>query len=480
MGHEIIHCLTCLALVLGEPIEGRLGPDAEPLPAPAGATLRAAGDWRGVTLKLGPEVAGHLFVTVESDDFDVYVRFEDESGAVLAEDDDGWFGTHARVEAPLAAGQRLVVMAPEGGGRFTVATHAEATAAPTAADALGRAAAHLEVVEERDEEDLRTAHALAAVAIAARAAGDADEAGLHANWAARLYASELDDERRRWEQVAAVYRKVRDAGELVGVMDTARGDAYDAEEYGTAAWLGELVTSCRIAALGEAHALSGRSLHQLALTMDRLDDHERAARLYERALAARAASLGEMHADTAQTAHNLGIVRRELDQLEAAAAAYERALSIRTGVLGEVHVGTAWTLHNLGIVRRRLGQLDASADLLERALRIRTELLGDHHADTAQTIHSFSERINLGLNIITRRKRIQLCPQPFILTLHRLNLQIKRLHPLVQPPNILTHICNRNTHVLRLRGHQNTPEKSPNKKNNESCTNLPYHKTLKH
>ena len=87
--------LFLVAFPAGEVIEDSIAPDSASHAAPAGAGLRQHAPWRGVTIRLEIEAPGKRCLTLRSPDFDAYLVLRDAKGKVLAEDDDGFFGTHA-------------------------------------------------------------------------------------------------------------------------------------------------------------------------------------------------------------------------------------------------------------------------------------------------------------------------------------------------------------------------------------------------
>ena len=383
--------LALAVTVSGDPFEGMVPRDVEAHAAPAEATLRQSLQWRGAAIEVAADDAGRRVITLESPDFDAYLVLEDVHGSVLAEDDDGYFGTNARLEADLAEGQRLVVLAPEGYGEFTLTVHDEAPDRPTPAQALARAEDALAVSDERDREDLRTAHAHAAVAVAAYAAGASEDAAVGAEQSADLFAAALaDHEFRKWEQVSAAYRKSCVDGEGLTQLESAAIAYFEAGEHDSARRLCELSLANRLAAHGEMHPTTALWIHNLALAQSNLGRSVDAARLYERAMGIRLEVLGERNAATAQTIHYLASVRKSLGEFERAEPLYERALAIRRDLFGEVHAETASSLVRLAHTLERLGEPGEAVRLYERGLSIQLELFGEVHSSLPFTLGGLS------------------------------------------------------------------------------------------
>ena len=137
-------------------------------------------------------------------------------------------------------------------------------------------------------------------------------------------------------------------------------------------------------AVGKQHPLVASSLHQLALTLLRLDRLEEAAKVFEECLAMfREVSLGlqEEEASVATACNNLGIVYNRLGQLRRAVELHNEALDIRLRVRGQQHLETAQSICNLASVYANTVDRKSAQPLFHRAAAMYTELLGPTHPD---------------------------------------------------------------------------------------------------
>jgi len=283
--------------------------------------------------------AGPYWIELRSYLFDAYLVLRDGE-RILAEDDDGGLGTHARITAELQPGQdyQLDACALHGErGPF------ELRLEPGHPPELSRPAEHaLELEEFRrtiashetalGPEHPHTARSLGTIAFLLYAQGDYP--------AARPY----------FERALAIQEKV----------------------------------------LGPEHQDTATALNNLAALLWAQGDYARAQACHERALAIREKVLGPEHQDTAQSLNNLGIVFHSRGEYDAAREYYERALAIREEVLGPEHPDTAQSLNNLAAVLDTLGDFSAARLLYGRALAIRTKALGPEHPDTAQSLNNLA------------------------------------------------------------------------------------------
>jgi hypothetical protein len=131
-------------------------------------------------------------------------------------------------------------------------------------------------------------------------------------------------------------------------------------------------------AVGKQHPLVASSLHQLALTLLRLDRLEEAAKVLEECLAMfrkLSAGLQEEEASVATACNNLGIVCNRLGQLRRAVELHNEALDIRLRVRGLQHLETAQSIYNLASVYANTGDCKS---LLSLSLSLSLSLTHTH------------------------------------------------------------------------------------------------------
>ena len=96
-------------LIVGESLEGEIT-DADPaVHTPTLDVRHTTAPTIGKTFLLAVDEPGTYTLELRSYFFDAYLVLRDESGALLAEDDDGLVGTHARIVVELEPGQCCVV-----------------------------------------------------------------------------------------------------------------------------------------------------------------------------------------------------------------------------------------------------------------------------------------------------------------------------------------------------------------------------------
>ena len=81
------------------------------------------------------------------------------------------------------------------------------------------------------------------------------------------------------------------------------------------------------------------------------ETHRRALAIFEK-------SLGEEHAETVTTLHNLAFVLKEIGKLEEAESLFRRALTVTERTFGEMHAETAITVDNLAQILEAVGKFD--------------------------------------------------------------------------------------------------------------------------
>ncbi len=120
-------------------------------------------------------------------------------------------------------------------------------------------------------------------------------------------------------------------------------------------------------------------LANVLLLSDRVDE---AAPIFERLLTQRRASLGEDHASTLTSFHNLAWLRNEQGRTKEAEELYLQVVAKKRAILGMDDAGTLRSMDNLADVQRRLGKLEEARGVLEETVAQRTKLFGADAPDT--------------------------------------------------------------------------------------------------
>lgn len=147
----------------------------------------------------------------------------------------------------------------------------------------------------------------------------------------------------------------------------------------------EKAAGMRRATLGQ-HTLTASTLHQLALTCDKLNRHEEAMQWFSEAVQMRQTVLGD-HVDTAVSLFALGATHYSKGEYEAALSHHQRALDIRIGTLGMEHLLVAASFSAVGSVNQSMGNFARAFECFTNSLDIRRQSLGAHHPETG-TSHS--------------------------------------------------------------------------------------------
>ena len=212
----------------------------------------------GRTFELQVEAPGLHHVDLRSYFFDGYLVLRDGEGRVLAEDDDGGIGLHARIVAELAPEVTYSLEA--------CALHGQ------------RGAFELSLTEGRPTE----------LDAQERARADRDDAERRLAAAEKQFGPEHPDTATSLDNLAGLLK--------------AQGD------YEAARPLYERALSIREKVLGPEHRLTATSLNNLALLLWDQGEYEAARPLYERALAIYDKVLGPEHPVTAGSFNNLALL----------------------------------------------------------------------------------------------------------------------------------------------------------------------------
>ncbi|MEM7164224.1 MAG: CHAT domain-containing tetratricopeptide repeat protein [Planctomycetota bacterium] len=288
---------------------------------------------RGKTYVVRVPKSGVFRIELRSYLFDAYLVLRNSDGEILAEDDNSYGASHARLvyEFNQDMHYQLEACALRGDtGSFELALTA---GKPPELSAKERAEAQL-------------ADALREVEVRAQLLG-ADSV------------------------------RVAESLERLGRVYFDRGD-YDAASAPTERALAILERS-----LGAEHLSVARVLNRIGRLFEVQGKYAEGESSYRRALAIREKQLGAEHRDVAASLNNLGVVLRALGKLKEASPLFERVLRIDEKTLGPEHPTVAMSVINLASILDWQGRFADAQPLYERALAIYEQQLGPHHRQVA-------------------------------------------------------------------------------------------------
>ncbi|MFG0317033.1 MAG: CHAT domain-containing protein, partial [Planctomycetota bacterium JB042] len=299
-------------------------------------------------------------VDLEAWTFDAYLVLRDASGEVVAEDDDGGPGIHARLVHELEAGRRYVVdaCALKGGAGAFELTLREGPPPPRTPDALDRI--------ERE-------NAVARVDVLAQLAPGSRS---HARALARLGRRRLDDgddvgAGRALEHAVSIRRALGDPPwSFSDVVDDLSYSMFLRREVAGALRTKREVVAAEIERAGGDDLSAADQLEQLGLLLTNLGAYAEAERAYERAHAVRSFHAPDAP-ETGGLLHQLGSVRSALGKTAAA----RRSLAAACDLLGRsADASSASALVQalilLGGLESDAGRLDEARALHERAFEV--------------------------------------------------------------------------------------------------------------
>ncbi|MEM7531016.1 MAG: tetratricopeptide repeat protein [Chloroflexota bacterium] len=157
--------------------------------------------------------------------------------------------------------------------------------------------------------------------------------------------------------------------------------------------------------LGEKHAETAKSLHNLGLFSIEKGEYDTSQSYLEQALSIMRKGLGEMNKETAICLSSISSLHWRKGEYEVARRYLEQALFIMREVLGEMRKETAVCLNNLGSLHWMKGEYEVAQPYFEQALSIMREVLGEMHPLTAQPLYH--------LGLIHRGRRAYEAAQPY-------------------------------------------------------------------
>ena len=335
---------------------------------------------RGKSFRLEVEESGSYHVDLRSWFFDAYLVLRDAEGNVLAEDDDGLIGTHARIVRTLEAGAsyRVDACALHGGvGDLEVAVR------PGTPKELSPPEKARMAIED-GREGIRRLEAL-------RGPDHLDVASSLNNLGARLeIQGHFSEARPLYERSLGILEKslgpdhpdVATSLNNLGVLLKIQGHFSEARPFY------ERSLAIYEKALGPDHPNVATSLNNLANLLRSQGLYAEARPLCERSLAIKEKSLGPDHPDVALSLNSLAELLISQGQYAEARPLHEKSLAIREKSLGPDHPAVATSLDNLGILLRSQGLYAEARPLHERSLAIREQSLGPDHPSVARSLNN--------------------------------------------------------------------------------------------
>ncbi|KAA3614280.1 MAG: CHAT domain-containing protein [Planctomycetota bacterium] len=408
----------------GQSVQGHLKDGAKEIQTPTLADGLSSTPVVGLEYLLSVDEAGSYFIEMRSFDFDTYLILRQEDGKLLAEDDDGWIGTHSRLQVELEAKveYRLYACALHGRrGSFEIKLQSgkapDQTDEEWLASSIRDAIQKVEYLEGKEELDLSLL-----ISASDFLSGLYEDAGMLREakesyektlaWLKEAYGSEHVD-------IATVLIKYGDLLESLGEYQMAEEKYLRALEIRKkllepdSTDMGRIYYKlgshyCRTERYREAKEPLSRSLeinekklgpeahetiaslNSLAMLHYGLAEFDQALASYQKILEVTKKVYGPEHGVTMTILNNLAITHRDMGRSDLARPLLEEVLQARKQALGEMHPEVASALSNLAGVISRLGQYPEARDMFERSLEIREELLGPDHPVTAISMEALA------------------------------------------------------------------------------------------
>jgi CHAT domain-containing protein len=340
------------SLRVGDVVTDRLEPSDPVLP----------GHGPGAVYAFDPESAGTFTVSMESIDFDAFLRIETEAGERVAEDDNGGVESNARAVVQVEQGRRYRInaaSAKEGGGEFTLSVASGDLPRPSGGDLLDAAIAFRHTAADR-----------------ALARGEGRRAFVHRlEEGNRLRSrSRIREAKVAYESALALARELRDrAGEerAVGGLGFVH---WSLGEYPRARELYE--SNLELSREIDDRAAEGRALGGLGRVDVSLGEYAAGREHHEESLAL--AREARDRAGEAEALVNLGTAHYSLGDVSTAGGNYEEALTLAREI-GDRPV-EARAIRGIGNVHFRRGDLPKAREHYEKMLDLSREL-GDRSAE---------------------------------------------------------------------------------------------------
>ncbi|MFY9224948.1 MAG: tetratricopeptide repeat protein [Blastocatellia bacterium] len=165
---------------------------------------------------------------------------------------------------------------------------------------------------------------------------------------------------------------------------------YDQGKYDQALPMAIQALEIRKSILGENHALTSSSIHELGLLYLNKGQYTKAEELFSQAIEIREKSFGKNHILTASSTDYLAAVYSLRGELVKAESFFIKALEIKKKVLNENHQDIARTMTGLGLVYEKKGDYAKAEPIYTQAIEIYSKSLGENHYSTAQAINNLA------------------------------------------------------------------------------------------
>nr|AEQ20328.1 putative toll-interleukin 1-resistance protein [uncultured bacterium EC5] len=129
----------------------------------------------------------------------------------------------------------------------------------------------------------------------------------------------------------------------------------------------------------------------LALSLEALDEHERARELHAETFLSRRRVLQEDDSDTLDSLQHLALIDLRLGDLRSAESLFRRLWAARQRCAGPRSPEALSAMHNLAVTWRRRGKLMAACVLLKRAVDGLRGIWGERHPTTLSATHEWAE-----------------------------------------------------------------------------------------
>ena len=170
----------------------------------------------------------------------------------------------------------------------------------------------------------------------------------------------------------------------IGTTYWALGFSAEAQQHLFRAW------TLRRGLLGEEHADTVLSRHNLALALLAAGQFDEALQILREALANLEKTAGAEHPDALSAMHNLAGAYQASGRPDEAISLYERTLGLSQKVLGLTHRDTLATLCNLALAYQEAGRLEEALPRCQESVRLSTEQLGADHPQTIAAMNNLA------------------------------------------------------------------------------------------
>ena len=142
--------------------------------------------------------------------------------------------------------------------------------------------------------------------------------------------------------------------------------------------------------VGREHSQTLRSIHILALLLEKQGKYKAAEEMNRQAMDRREKVLGKKHPDTLASMSNLALVLQYQGKCKAAEKINKQVLNGREKMLGKKHPSTLISMSNLAVVLKKQGKYEAAEKMNQQALNRCEKMLGKEHPDTLTSMNNLA------------------------------------------------------------------------------------------